>query len=206
MDIVAIQESFVDYPEHLSLVFFVKECNWNCTNCQNKYNLKNLDILDKTYITNFIQESSNLFYHYVISGGEPTVYPDLVEFVKFIREINPRAKIKLDTNGSNYKTLKEVLPFVNAVSMDIKTSFLDCDFTEYEKIVGAKVSSIELLSSIGLLYDFSQRGNLVEFRTTLVDDSINIDKVLNSIKEVVGKEIGSIKYTVNKQVILQNTL
>ncbi len=202
MKIVAIQESFIDYPEHLSLVLFVNECPWNCVNCHNKKNLSELDVLDMSYVEEYVTLSKPLFNHFVISGGEPTYYDDLVDFIKFLKQDS--GKVKLDTCGYSSKILKEALPFLDAVSMDVKAGFLDNDFSLYRDIARAELNTQNIIDSIQLLYEFAECGKYVEFRTTLLDKRINSYEVIDSIKEVLGGSLGKTVYTVSNEVILKN--
>ena len=52
-----------------------------------------------------------------VLGGEPTLYPDLV---KVLRGIRPYKKdIGIISNGSNLKTIKECIPYLNTVTLSI---------------------------------------------------------------------------------------
>lgn len=67
----------------------------------------------------------------VITGGEPTIYPDLVELVIAVKSLG--FAVKLDTNGYNPDTLKMLLnrKIVDFIAMDIKTSW-----AKYKRVVG----------------------------------------------------------------------
>jgi len=203
LEIVAIQESFIDYPEHLSLVVFVKDCPWNCVDCQNKINLGNLKVMEEDFVVEYLKKSQPLFNHIVISGGEPTHYKGLLDFVKLLKEL--KFKIKLDTNGSNAAVLREVLPYLSAVSMDVKNSFifneLKCDFTLYEGITRSSIYPDQIVRSIRSIYSASDYLDFVEFRTSVVNNTIDIKDTFDSLKSVVGGNLGKVKYTVNSNII-----
>lgn len=59
----------------------------------------------------------------VITGGEPTLMPDLKEKLYEIKKLG--YKIKLDTNGTNPDIVKELvdLNLIDYVAMDIKNSY-----------------------------------------------------------------------------------
>ena len=203
LNIVAVQESFSDYPEYLSLIFYVRDCNWDCIDCQNKCNLYDLDSMSLEEVLGYVESSKSLINHFVISGGEPTLYPHdaLFNFISEIKLIVPSAKIKLDTNGTNpyFFVLAKSFRNIDAVSMDIKASLRDR--AEYSRICGRNIYLSPIISSVKHLKEWSEMGKSIEFRTTLVDDQIKIDDIYDSLKEVVGGELGNISYTVNTNII-----
>lgn len=202
LEIVAIQESFIDYPEHLSLIVFFKNCPWNCVNCQNIINLKDADSMDIDEVKSYLEQSKGLFNHIVLSGGEPTYYDDLPEFVLFLKSMG--FKVKLDTNGCRPSVIAKVLPYIDAVSMDIKNSVNISDYEKYIKTARCDFIDVSnVIDSIKLLKEFSSTGKFVEFRTTLLDDTINCKEVMDSLKYAIG-ELGSIRYTVNDTIITSN--
>ena len=110
----------LDYPDHLSCIVWFSGCNMRCDYCYNKdivfakdgkFNYKN--ILD------FLKTRVNLLEAVVLSGGEATSY-DLVLFCLKIKELG--FKIKLDTNGTNFLHVKELieLNLLDYVALDYK--------------------------------------------------------------------------------------
>jgi pyruvate formate lyase activating enzyme len=117
-----------------------------------------------------------------ITGGEPTLQPDIIEFMKKIKDMG--FLVKLDTNGTRPDVLRKVFQekVVDYVAMDIKNSL-----KKYEKTVGTKVDldriklSVELIKNSGVEYDF---------RTTVVP-GIHTEKDFDDIIDWIG---GSKKY------------
>lgn len=178
MNIVGIQESFNDYPNHIALILFTKYCTWDCKKCHNKYNLLETDNLSKEYINNYMEDSKPLINHIVVSGGEPTLEKEIVPFVK---ELKSRGyDIKLDTNGTNPEVLKELLPYLSVVAMDIKEDFKIYD--RYKRICQTITErefenvqkSITILSN---WYEESKEDRILIFRTTLFDKLIDTDTI-----------------------------
>ena len=110
----------VDYPDHLSCIVWFSGCNMRCDYCYNKdivfakdgkysYN----DILD------FLKTRVGLLEAVVLSGGEATSH-ELTLFCQKIKELG--FKIKLDTNGTNFKQTKELLDLnlLDYVALDYK--------------------------------------------------------------------------------------
>jgi pyruvate formate lyase activating enzyme len=98
----------------------------------------------------------------VISGGEPTLYPELIPFLHKVRDLG--YAIKLDTNGTNPTLLKQILRenLADYVAMDIKNS---PHF--YSATCGVPKADI---ASIEESRDVLMNGETeYEFRTTVVD-------------------------------------
>jgi pyruvate formate lyase activating enzyme len=97
----------------------------------------------------------------VISGGEPTIQPDLATFLYKVRTMG--YLIKLDTNGSRPEVLTKLLEedFVDYIAMDIKAPRY-----RYDEIAGAHLSDVKRIpESIALI---ASSGICHEFRTTVV--------------------------------------
>jgi pyruvate formate lyase activating enzyme len=96
----------------------------------------------------------------VVSGGEPTIQPDLSLFFRQVRSMG--YKIKLDTNGSCPEVLIRLFNenLVDFVAMDIKAPF-----SGYKRLIGVNAPEEKLKESIALI---AQSGIDHEFRTTVV--------------------------------------
>jgi pyruvate formate lyase activating enzyme len=161
-------ESYVDYPGKCCTVLYLPGCNFRCGYCFNPgvardHIHKNIEL--KT-IFRFIDDlNKNIFFieAITISGGEPTLHPDLLNLCKKIRRKG--LKIKLDTNGTNSRVLLELInkKLVDYIAMDFK--YIPA---EYEKVAEINVSmkdKLEIANSVTIL-----KSGIVdyEFRTTLV--------------------------------------
>lgn len=152
--------TLLDYPGLLACTIFTGGCNMRCRYCHNSalvLNPASNTIISETELFEFLEKRKNLLQGICISGGEPTLSPDLISFIKNLKSTG--LKIKLDTNGLNPYVLEELLSekLLNMVAMDIKSS-LDT----YETITGVpdiNKSLIEksarlLLSSTDIDYEF----------------------------------------------------
>ncbi len=173
--------SMIDYPGLASSVIFLFGCNFRCGFCHNP------ELLDaeigkevKTYteeeILKHLNENLGFLDGVVITGGEPTLNPELREFIRKIYEIG--LKVKLDTNGTNPEMLQELLGkhLVDFVAMDFKASFKN-----YEKIVNSKVDIEAIKKSVDIIKKFPN----YEFRVTIApgitkDDIVEIGEYLKS--------------------------
>lgn len=172
-----LKNSFVDYPGHIACVIFTSGCNFDCWYCHNRELLHSNKNLNVEEIIEYLKSRIGLIEAVVISGGEPTLQGDLVEFIESIKSMN--FKVKLDTNGTNHKVLKYLDDncLVDYVAMDIKAP-LD----KYSKVVCKNVDISSIEKSIEIL----KKGKVdYEFRTTFSPDlsADDIEKIFNLIPQ-----------------------
>ncbi len=155
--------SMVDFPGHLCCTVFTGGCNFKCPFCQNSdlVKMQNLREIYQDEIFSYLSKRKGVIDSVCISGGEPTIYPDLEQFIVKIKSLG--FLVKLDTNGTNYEMLKRLIEknLVDYVAMDIKNSL-----SAYGETAGTNFVDLEnIKKSVELL-----KRNLVdyEFRTTLV--------------------------------------
>ena len=115
--------TLLDYPEHLAALVFTGGCNFRCPWCHNGdliHPSSDMPRLDEREVLSQLERRASMLEGVVISGGEPTLQPDLRDFITSCR--NMGYKIKLDTNGSRPEILIPLLEdgLVDYVAMDIK--------------------------------------------------------------------------------------
>ncbi|RLC78469.1 MAG: anaerobic ribonucleoside-triphosphate reductase activating protein [Chloroflexi bacterium] len=181
MKIASIITSSIDYPGHVSTTIFTIGCNLRCPYCQNKtLVIPSLypPFLREEYISGELDRRFSFTKFLTITGGEPTLQRDLVSFCR--RYSKRGYSIKLDTNGLRPKVLKQVLPYLEYVAMDVKTSLPKYSILGAKRVSSIK-ESIEILRSSNIDY---------EFRTTVVplivdiNDIISIGKLLQGSKKL----------------------
>lgn len=183
-----VKNSFVDYPGKIACTIFTIGCNYNCWYCHNSHLLSSKDKIDENKVLEFLRERKNWLDGVVVSGGEPTLQPDLEEFIKKIKDMD--YPVKLDTNGSNFDVLKRLVDnkLVDYVAMDIKAPF-----DKYKNITQTDVNIENVKKSI----EFLKSGQVdYEFRTTFSPD-LTVDDIESICKEIKGAKNYSIqKYRV----------
>lgn len=154
--------SMVDYDDKLACTVFTAGCNFACPFCHN-FDLVNgtrLTEIPEREVLEYVELRKKMLDGVVISGGEPTLMPDLADFAAKIKKIG--LSVKLDTNGSDSKKLVCLVNdgLVDYVAMDVKNSL-----EKYSQTAGKPVNIDEITASINFL-----KQNVVpyEFRTTLV--------------------------------------
>lgn len=115
--------SMIDYPGKMSAMVFTPYCNMRCTYCHNFDILNGGPELDEAEIFAYLEKRRDMLDAVVISGGEPTMRPDLPDFIRRVRELG--YLIKLDTNGINFNALRALIVegLIDYVAMDIKAPF-----------------------------------------------------------------------------------
>ncbi|MCM1101014.1 MAG: anaerobic ribonucleoside-triphosphate reductase activating protein [Acetatifactor muris] len=140
--------TLLDYPEHVAATIFTGGCNFRCPFCQNAglvlprknatsgaevpdAGLRDAEVLDAGFEGDIIPEAQvwahlqkrrNVLDGVCITGGEPTLQPDLEDFIIRVRELG--YKVKLDTNGYRPEVLRHLLEqgLLDYVAMDVKAS------------------------------------------------------------------------------------
>ncbi len=168
-----------DYPEHIACIIFTKGCNFDCSYCYNRDLVDNkCKTIDKEEIMSYLYKRRKVLDGVVISGGEPTIWNDLITFLKEIKEL--KLDIKLDTNGYNPDMLKEIIDnnLVDYIAMDIKAVS-----NKYSKVINKKIDFDKILESIKLI----NKSNIKhEFRTTIMkgihntNDIVEINKLISN--------------------------
>src|SRR3989338_2529792 len=155
--------SLIDFPGKICCTLFLGECQLRCGYCYNVdlvLNSRKLQKIDDDEVISFLEKKKKYLEGVCITGGEPTLYPDLDELCKKIKRMG--YAIKLDTNGLNPEKVKELCDkkLLDYIAMDVKASK-----ENYEKVVGVKID----LSKIEETIKFLINGEVdYEFRTTVV--------------------------------------
>lgn len=163
MKIGGIQKfSTVDYPGYTCAAVFTIGCNMRCGYCHNPELVlpdQFTDTIPEAEILEFLYTRRGLLDAVAISGGEPTMQTDLVEFIAKLKQMGYR--VKLDTNGANPQILRELFDrhLVDFVAMDIKGP-LD----KYHAIAARPINLDAIRESIELIKSHVDH----EFRTTIV--------------------------------------
>ncbi|NLN93252.1 MAG: anaerobic ribonucleoside-triphosphate reductase activating protein [Candidatus Hydrogenedens sp.] len=142
--------SLTDYPGKVAAILFTQGCNFRCPFCHNT-ELLPLEaspekIFNSDQALTLLKKRHALLDAVVITGGEPTIQPDLYDFLQQVRTL--KLKIKLDTNGCNPQFLAMLLDasLVDYVAMDIKAPE-----EKYDLLSGTAVHYPAIKESITLL-------------------------------------------------------
>ncbi len=176
--------SLIDFPQKKSCIIFTAGCNFRCGFCHNPEFVlpEHLTKMKKDFITeqalfNFLDQRKGLLDGVVISGGEPTIMPDLPDIFSRIRALG--FATKLDTNGSNPDMLKKLLEqnLVDYVAMDLKTTP-----DQYPEKVGMCLQPERIIESMEIIKTHAPE---YEFRTTLIQE-LHPPETLTAMAQLIG--------------------
>ena len=124
MKIAGLQKmTLLDYPGKVACTVFLPGCNYRCPFCHNAGLLESApEALTEEALLTFLEKRRGLLDGVCITGGEPTLQPDLPHLLAKIKALG--YCVKLDTNGSNPAMLETLLEkgLVDYVAMDVKNS------------------------------------------------------------------------------------
>lgn len=177
--------TLLDYPGHTACIVFTPGCNFRCGYCHNPEfvlpeilcRIRKSFIPEVNFLT-FLDQRQGRLEGVVITGGEPTVQPDLERFIRAIKDRGFR--VKLDTNGNKPAVLSRLIEagLIDYVAMDFKTSL-----GEYPNLVGKLANARAIANSLEIL----KRGSIdYEFRTTLVKEQHTPDILEAMKRELAG--------------------
>ena len=170
-----IDISTKDIPNRSTMVIFTVGCNLSCNFCHNKYLLHD-GVGREVGIPGLLEQiKSNMLVSGVsISGGEPTLQTDLLELCKEIRKVGKY--ISIDTNGTNPISIKELLPYINRVALDLKGPL---NTKRLAQITGNQVNFNLVIDTFKIVNDHEDID--FEIRTTYVENLMkpnDIDKII----------------------------
>ncbi len=180
-----VRTSLVDYPGHIATVLFTAGCGFRCPMCHNAdlvLRPSELPDVPQEEVWAFLERRAGLVDGVAITGGEPTLWPGLIPFLRQVRERGLDAKI--DTNGYHPDVLTTLFAegLVDYVAMDVKappakyallTGRADLDLGRVER-------SIDLLRGGEVAY---------EFRTTVVPGMLDEDDVVEIARWIAGARL-----------------
>ena len=117
--------TLLDFPGHTACTVFTGGCNYRCPFCHNAELVLRPELQPEVPEWEFfalLEKRRGLLDGVAVTGGEPTLQPDLPEFLRKIRDLG--YAVKLDTNGTRPELLKRLAEedLVQYVAMDVKNA------------------------------------------------------------------------------------
>lgn len=180
-----LETSFVDWPGKIASVIFLPHCNFRCPYCHNHELVlapDQIPTIPLPHILKHIKKYKDWIDGVCITGGEPTLLPDLIELIEYIR--NEGVLVKLDTNGSRPEVLKRLIQkrVVDYIAMDVKAPLND---ESYAACCGVSVDLGTIKESIRLL---RENQTAYEFRVTLVPTLLTRESLTSLAHDLTGSE------------------
>ena len=157
--------TLLDFPGKTACTVFFGGCNFRCPFCHNASLVRGEgENISEEEFFKFLRKREGILDGVAITGGEPLLQRDIVDFIKKIKELD--YEVKLDTNGSFPEKLKALVAegLIDYVAMDIKSSP-----EGYSRAAGCKIDMEKIKESI----DFLLSGAVdYEFRTTVAKGAV----------------------------------
>lgn len=170
--------TLVDYPGKVAATVFTVGCNFRCPYCHNPELvlpelIQKQPQISEDEVLSFLKERQGLLEGLCITGGEPTLHPDLISFLEKVKSLG--YAIKLDSNGSNPQVLQEIIEkkLVDYLAMDVKTSL-----EKYHLVTLGAVPLENIQKSISLI---KNSGLDYEFRTTIAPEIVSEDDIFKIV-------------------------
>ncbi len=169
----------MDFPGKVAAIVFTQGCPFACTYCHNPELIPVQEaILSEDDVIAEIAKRKEFLDGVVVTGGEPTVQPDLAMFLRKIKDLS--LKVKLDTNGVHPDMIESLLRahLIDFIAMDIKHQF-----SKYKEVIGEVpnrvIENCERTKGI-----IARSGIPYEFRTTTNADIHTQEDLLAIAKEL----------------------
>jgi pyruvate formate lyase activating enzyme len=190
--------STVDWPDQLSAVIFTQGCPWRCGYCHNSHLIppRGETLLEWRVVHAALLQRKRFLDGVVISGGEPLLQRGLMDVLRKIHALGLKAG--LHTAGSLPKQLKNVLPLLDWVGLDIKaTPSHYAEITHRNSSGQAAWGSLDLIADSGIDY---------EVRVTVHPQLISTSHLEILLNQLAEKQVKHIRLQSAREPFLDTSL
>jgi pyruvate formate lyase activating enzyme len=212
-----LKVTLADFPGTVASTVFTMGCPFRCHFCHNPELVLpskfNPEIPEKEFF-DFLHSRLGKIQGVCITGGEPLMQPDILEFIQQIKAIG--FKVKLDTNGYYFDKLKEIIESgdVNYIAMDIKaplkkySNVTNIQDIRYSPRSSVRFGSIELRRESGAdnnqINSKNKKPNERHSNITMQQSS---NPIIKSIDLIMGSEVDyEFRTTVAKPLLNVNDI
>lgn len=112
--------TLLDYPNKSACILWYAGCNMRCLYCYNPEIVLGKGAFTFSETISFLKKRKGLLDAVVFSGGECLIHKNIVEQIKEVKALG--FLVKIDTNGSNSKVVKQLLDnnLIDYVALDFK--------------------------------------------------------------------------------------
>ena len=176
--------SLIDYPGKLCAIIFTQGCNFRCPYCHNPELVlpeRFIPSLSEEEIFSFLDKRKKQLEAVEVTGGEPTLQPDLLSFLAKIK--NRGFSVKLDTNGSFPEIVQKAIRqgVVDYLAMDVKAPL-----ERYQAVTHSKIDPQKIKKTIAIIM---KSGLDYEFRTTIVKSQLSLEDFLKIAQLIKGAKL-----------------
>ncbi len=177
-----IKFTLIDFPGRPAAVVFTQGCNFRCRYCHNPelvYPHLFLEPMPEEDLFAFLKRRQGTLEGVVITGGEPTLHEDILDFTAKIKQMG--FAIKWDTNGTRPEMLRKAYQrkLLDYVAMDLKAPL-----EKYSAITGVDFNPEIIKESMKLI---KESGVPYQFRTTY-DKEVLTDEDISAIRSLTDEQ------------------
>lgn len=177
--------TLLDFPDKMACTVFTFGCNFRCPFCHNASlvlaDRANGTVIQEEELFKLLGSRRGILEGVCISGGEPTLQPDLPDFIRRVKDMG--FAVKLDTNGYRPAVLMSLVAegLLDYIAMDVKNSL-----PRYGETVGiSRFDTTPIEESL----DYLMEGHVpFEFRTTLVKGLHTPESIAEMGRRLAGEE------------------
>ncbi|MDY5930941.1 MAG: anaerobic ribonucleoside-triphosphate reductase activating protein [Candidatus Ornithospirochaeta sp.] len=165
--------TLVDFPGKVACILFTGHCSFRCPFCHNGslvLDPESQPVVDNDEVFSYLERRRRMLDGVVVTGGEPTLQPDLIPFMRRIKDLGYH--VKLDTNGYFPDAVEAAIESgcVDYIAMDVKNSL-----GMYAQTAGIpSFDPSRILRSISILMEGRTD---YEFRTTVVRELHSVESI-----------------------------
>lgn len=114
--------TLLDYPDKTACIIWYAGCNMRCGYCYNPDIVLGKGKISVDEVLQFLRNRKGLLDGVVMSGGECTMHPSLIDFALEVKALG--MQVKIDTNGSRPEVLKKLYEndALDYVALDFKAT------------------------------------------------------------------------------------
>ncbi|MGM0581639.1 MAG: anaerobic ribonucleoside-triphosphate reductase activating protein [Bacteroidota bacterium] len=114
--------TLLDYPDKTACIIWYAGCNMRCGYCYNPDIVLGKGKISIDEVLQFLRSRKGLLDGVVMSGGECTMHPSLIDFALEVKALG--MQVKIDTNGSRPEVLKKLYEndALHYVALDFKAT------------------------------------------------------------------------------------
>lgn len=153
----------LDFPDRTACILWFAGCNMRCGYCYNPEIVLGKGKLIWEHVWEFLISRRRLLDGVVFSGGECTIHPQVIPFVREVKKMG--FEVKIDTNGSRPEVIRQLIDenLLDYVALDFKALPKKYWQVTRSDLFLAFEQTLEILISSGIRF---------EVRTTVHSDQL----------------------------------
>ncbi len=188
--------SLLDYPGIICSIVFTQGCPFRCVYCHNPELIPAQvadanKVLKEEDVLEHLNRRKNIVEGVCITGGEPTVHPDLLDFIKKVKRLG--MLVKLDTNGLTPRMIEKLIKerLVDFFAMDLKHTW-----ERYSEVIG--INQKNAIDNCRETFHLIQESSVPhEFRTTVYSgfhEKEDLEEIAGQLREGERYALQEIRY------------